>query len=481
MPGLFDLLAAATGHPDPTGQLRAALGQAPGQPGSPQGPQPLAGAVPPAGPPAGPGGPPGASGGPPSPGGPGGPAPAPPQPMATQTPPDLGSMFVQLMQRQQANEGFNRGLGMLAAGFAQPRDRATMIDAMSGQSGGDPSSLIGNVMKLQQYNQMQTRYADLVNNSDNYAKSFNMDPAMFKAAITAAGPQGAGDVLGKIAEAQMGLTGNLTDKEYRQAQRQWGTTPDSQDAQGKPLPMPSWLNTEAGFQAHQQTVEQQGKDVREAAQALPGYNASLGDMSNRVAGIQAQSDVIKGILSDGKKQIAAQTLLNADPGSWSGVIAQNSGVLNDAELKAIGDLKQLKNQNYASNFKSGQRLSQQEATRLGQAADQISNIAVSPDTYMKNIGDVATKLGHAQANAYGAAEDFDNLPMNLRPLLDPSYLKGGVNARDATPMPAWANPVNVSDPKDLAALPKGQAYRIKSGPYAGVHYAGFKDDGTPTQ
>ena len=48
-------------------------------------------------------------------------------------------------------------------------------------------------------------------------------------------------------------------------------------------------------------------------------------------------------------------------------------------------------------------------------------------------------------------------------------------------MPTWAKPVDVSDPKDLANLPKGQAYRIKSGPYAGIHYKGFKDDGTPTQ
>ena len=127
-------------------------------------------------------------------------------------------------------------------------------------------------------------------------------------------------------------------------------------------------------------------------------------------------------------------LLNAEPGSFSGIAAQNSGVLNDAELKAIGDLKQLKMQNYASNFKSGQRLTQiggHEARR--RRPTRLRTSAVSPETYMKNIDDVAKKLGRARANAYGAAEDFDNLPMELRPLLDPSYLKGGVNAREAKP------------------------------------------------
>src|ERR1700722_17199172 len=149
---ILDLLAMAAGHPDPATAIAARLGQMPGQPGSGAGPQPLAG---PQGPPtgqAGPAGPPGASGGPAGadgpPGGPGGAAPAPPQPQAYQTPPDLGQMFVQLMQRQQADQGFNRGLGMLAAGFAQPRDRATMVDAMS-QGGPDAGSTMGNIMKLQ--------------------------------------------------------------------------------------------------------------------------------------------------------------------------------------------------------------------------------------------------------------------------------------------------------------------------------------------
>ena len=482
MPGLFDLLTAAAGHPNPAMQIQAALGQRPGQPGSAEGPQPLAG---PSAGPAGPGGPPGASGGPPSPGGPqppGGPpggAPPPPQPQAYQTPPDLGQMFVQLMQHQQANEQFNRGMGMLAAGFAQPRDRATMIDAMQGQS-GDAGSTMSTLMRLQQYNIQQQRYQDVLGSIPGMADKMGIDPSILLT-MAKADPEGFGKTIGSIEMAQSGLTGSLTDKEYRQAQKQWGTTPDSQDAQGNPLPRPTWLNTESGFQVHQQTVEAQGKDVREAAQALPGYNASLGDMGKRIASIQAQAPVIQGILSDGKKQVAAQMLINAEPGSMSGLIAQNAGVLSDAELKAIGDLKQLKMQNYQANFKSGQRLSQQEATRLGQAADQIPNVSVSPAGYMQNLADVGTKLGHARANAYGAAEDFDNLPMELRPLLDPSYLKGGVNARDATPMPAWAKPVDVSDPKDLANLPKGQAYRIKSGPYAGVHYVGFKDDGTPTQ
>ena len=380
-------------------------------------------------------------------------------------------MYMALSQHDQASNQFYSGLGLLAAGMYPGRNpNASMKWAQGMQQ--DPNSMFNSLVQIRG---MQQQQASL----DAFNRSI---PDMMKqTGLTAdeirANPQAATELMGKIAATNAGISSDPTMQEMNRAKgvymAQNGIT-DPQDPR-----IPDKFKYPEQYKAGVLTTEGQNKDVREAAQALPGYNASLGDMANRVTSIQAQAPVIKGILSDGKKQLAAQTLLAADPGSWSGIIAQNSGVLNDAELKALGDLKQLKSQNYASNFKSGQRLSQQEATRLGQAADQISNVAVSPDTYMANIGDVQKKLGHAQANAYGAAEDFDNLPMNLRPLLDPSYLKGGVNARETTVMPSWAKPVDVSDPKDLANLQQGQAYRIKSGPYAGTHYKGFKDDGTP--
>ena len=380
-------------------------------------------------------------------------------------------MYMALSQHDQASNQFYSGLGLLAAGMYPGRNpKASMQWAQGMQQ--DPNSMFNSLMQI---HGMQQQQASL----DAFNRSI---PDMMKqTGLTAdeirANPQAATELVGKIAATNAGISSDPTMQEMNRAKgvymAQNGIT-DPQDPR-----IPDKFKYPEQYKASVLTTEGQNKDVREAAQALPGYNTSLGDMSNRLSSIQAQAPIIQGILSDGKKQAAAQTLLAADPGSWAGIIAQHSGVLSDPELKAIGDLKQLKMQNYASNFKSGQRLTQQEALRLGQAADQISNLSVSPDTYMQNIADVGTKLGHARANAYGAAEDFDNLPMNLRPLMDPSYLKGGVNARETTPMPAWAKPVDVSDPKDLANLQQGQAYRIKSGPYAGVHYKGFRDDGTP--
>lgn len=172
MAEIFDLLSAAMGRPDPRMQIAAAMGQAPGQAGSNTGPMPLPGAAgaapggggspgaptaggPPAANPGAPGG--GAPGGP---GGAGGAAPQPPQPQAYQSPPDLIGMYTQLAQRQQANEGFNRGIGMLAAAFAAPRDRGLIMNAMAGQS-GNADDFMRNVIGLQQFNQQQQAYQSL--------------------------------------------------------------------------------------------------------------------------------------------------------------------------------------------------------------------------------------------------------------------------------------------------------------------------------
>ena len=159
---LFDLIQSAMGRPDPSMAIARALGQAPGQPGSPQGPQPLAGAAPP-GPPAGQGGAPGASGTPPGPQ-------AAPQPQATQTPPDLGQMFLQLTQRQQAEEMFNRGLAGLTAAFSPMSQRASIAHEFDNMS-GDPGSTMGNIMRLQQWNIQQQQLANFQQAAPDIAKS----------------------------------------------------------------------------------------------------------------------------------------------------------------------------------------------------------------------------------------------------------------------------------------------------------------------
>ena len=79
----------------------------------------------------------------------------PQQPQAYTTPPDMGQMYLQLMQRQQANAQINTGLGLLAGAFSHnQQDRDNMIGAMNNlnqASVGNLGSSISPLIELQKF------------------------------------------------------------------------------------------------------------------------------------------------------------------------------------------------------------------------------------------------------------------------------------------------------------------------------------------
>ena len=460
MPGnLFDLIQSAMGRPDPSMQIAAALGQGPGQPGSPQGPQPLTGAPPPVGPPAGPGG------------APAGAAP-PPQPMATQTPPDLGSMFVQLMQRQQANEGFNRGLGMLAAGFAQPRDRATMIDAMSGQGGGDPGTLMGRIMQLQQYNQAQARYVDLVKNSDQWAKSLNMDPGVFKTLVTAAGPQGAGDAIAKIAEANAGVSGDPTIQEMNRAKgvymAQHGITnpndPNIPDMYKYPEQYKAGVQTEAGkakevvatqtnFQPAVQTYDEQIQHVNNLLANPKGYA--------EIAGLKGAITPTTALTPDGQRAWQDyKTIMAGQFGSavqdFPGSRISTKELVADAPSKSTMGLMQSPDDLTKATEEYRDQLLTHRANLFGKA-QQLNSPDLTDAEYDKYVsqiyksgGDLGPKtpVGRAPPATIGSLADAASLPAGR------AFVLPGSSGKIA---------YAVKSPADVARLPKGAPFVIPDG------------------
>jgi len=145
-----DMLFALMGRPNPRDQLAEALGHAPGMTGSPN-----AGIVP------GQGGGVGSIGlagrgpnappdqnpqqGQPQQGQQGGQqSQQPPQPQAYTTQPDLAQTYLQLMQRAQANQQINSGMGLLAAGLSHnQQNREIMVNSMSQLNNAQAASGIG--------------------------------------------------------------------------------------------------------------------------------------------------------------------------------------------------------------------------------------------------------------------------------------------------------------------------------------------------
>ena len=164
--GAFDFLF---GIPQARAQIAAGLGQAPGQPGNPAGPQPLAGAPPPAGaPPSG-----GAAAGPPTGAAPPSAPPQPPQPQAYQSPPDLIGMYMQLAQKQQASESFDRHLGLLAASSYPGRRPDIVMQGMTDPH-QDPGAMFNNILQLQQHQQFMQSAPDIAKTLQ--AQGMNVTP-----------------------------------------------------------------------------------------------------------------------------------------------------------------------------------------------------------------------------------------------------------------------------------------------------------------
>ena len=84
------------------------------------------------------------------------------------------SLYGQLVQRQQANESFNRGAGLLAASMYPGRRPDMIMNAMSGQT-QDPGALMNSIMSIQNFQRQQQQYQQIQGAAPGLAKQLNVD------------------------------------------------------------------------------------------------------------------------------------------------------------------------------------------------------------------------------------------------------------------------------------------------------------------
>ena len=140
-------------------------------------------------------------------------------------------MYLDLMNRQSANESIDRGAGLLFGAFAAPQDRGPMLHAMTGQNGGpvDAGSVIENIMKINQTQIAMQQQRAFLATLPTLAAKLKMDP-MQVLALYQTGKLG--DVLQKAGEESLpsvaAVTGkNISDTAKTNAEVA-GTLPDDQ-------------------------------------------------------------------------------------------------------------------------------------------------------------------------------------------------------------------------------------------------------------
>ena len=311
MAGLANLLYL--GQPDPAQQLAALLsGQQP-QGAPPQGPAPPSGGTPtPAG---------GAAAAPnPSPGAPPPPN-SPPQPQAFQSTPDMAqsyqtlsnppnimNLMLQMQQREQAMQGFNHGLALIAANHAgNPQSARAIMDSVGG--GSDAGGTVNNLMSLYGAQNQMAAQQQLLAQAPAIAAKLGMDEATVRAEIMAGrGPElikgleptemarnynWARDTYAKnhpgaspddIEQGAQGILmgmggggGDSATRSWRAAKIQWDQNPATK---GTPYPWGAGAEDNptsfASWQGAQKVEEtKQTEDQQEAAGKLPTYVQNL--------------------------------------------------------------------------------------------------------------------------------------------------------------------------------------------------------------
>jgi len=451
MPSILDLLrTAATGQPDPTTQVMQGLQGAQG------------GGPPPAPAPGGPGA---------GPGGPGGPAPAPPQVQAYQSAPDMQQLYLKFAQQQQADEGFNRGLGLLAASTYPGRHPEMIMNAMTGNT-ADPGALFGNIMKIQGWQQQQKQYEAFVNSAPDIAKQIDPSGSFTPNEVLAMGPDSVrtalslrippdalrtrnafkqqfitenadkpdpanpGQKLGSAGAATLfeqqnpmsltmaGATGAgaaaapLLQRTLRQ--NDWQTR-----HQGQPLP--DYFSSDEALAAHDAQVAGLTAAQTRAADGLSALQGGLGYMKGNVTSI-AQNPNLTPLLTKLKQNPLlvgaarkANWLVQQAPQGY-GLNQDETDLLHKIDALTVSDTGSLKS---AAPHLGGQ---------IGAIDSQLGTLQdfnSGPDNWKDNLSKLNDAIDTTSANGHAAAGQLqtvvDKNSSNYEMKVDPSYLPGGRN------------------------------------------------------
>jgi hypothetical protein len=358
------------------------------------GPTPQPGAQPPPGPP------PGQQGLPPT--------------AATQSPPDLASLYLQMEQRNRSANEIDHGLNMMAAAFSSPSMANAIMGSSRGQ-GQDPGAQLSNLIMLQNMQRMQSVPAPT-----------GIDPTV------------------------------------------WNALPP--DAKTKYIESQGAANIDIAKQG----AEEKQKDLLDAQQKAPASLQQMSDMdavANQLKG--PLNSALTSIVASPTARIAAEKLLETDPKLEPGDAMRQvyAGMLNSDQLAALNQLKKLDAQVYSDAFQStGSRRTQQEVASLKTGLSPLKNFNQSPDAYMAQFNDFQNQLHKTMNNTYGAAGRIDEIPDNMKwdmsdpnnpkPLVDSAYLPNG--NKYAGNGGQWAS----NPPKsnfDYASIPSGTVYTAPDG------------------
>ena len=389
--------------------------------------------------------------------------------------PNLMNLYLQLQQRDQAMQGFNSGLALIAANHSPPSMRNAIMQSLTG-GGGDAGTTVNNLMSLYNAQTQMGATQQLLAHADEYDAKLNLPPGTSRAEILAGrGP----DLVSKIASEQaptdmaknyawahttyanahpgaspeeieegaQGLLlgmggmggGDAATRSWRAAKIQWDQNPSTK---GTPYPWGAGADDNptsfASWQGAQKVEEtKQTEDQQEAAGKLPTYVQNLNGARKKltdILGVTGTDDQGHPIIDPAREALLksvignpyAQSYVNGEPGVgrewtawWSGLSPDQKQVLND--IKEATDPNTLIGGIGKRAPKRGAADVNDITSGLSGMHDVTKNYSHWAQGVLGTVGSIDTATG----NAYGASGQVDQAPENVKDLIDPTYLYGG--------------------------------------------------------
>jgi hypothetical protein len=420
---------------------------------------------------------------------------------AYQSTPDMNQLYMRFAQQENADEGFNRGLGLLAASTYPGRHPEMIMNAMTGNT-ADPGALFGNIMKIQGWQQQQKQYQAFIDSAPDLAQRTGLTPneviahgpdTINTALALGIGPEALrtrnafkqqfitehandpdpanpGQKLGQGGAATLfdqqnpmsltlaGAAGGGADPQRVQMQADLADW--QRNNQGKTPP----FNDVNSWQNWKMRTGQQTDDRRKAMQNFGDLDAGLTSYTNNLGNVAANPDLTN--LVGSKVNEGKQYLPTGVPAAYGSLYPLHT------------QIKGLQDQANVLTSKAGPG-TQTSLLGLNQDAANLTKYGLPEDNYTGDvISPIMKQALTAQANNYGASGQTDQMPGYLKPYLSDVYKQGGelyVSSgvkRSAPAAKPGAKPMGAKDMSDF------QDYVEHYGPQRAIQQ--FKNEGFDT-
>ena len=345
--------------------------------------------------------------------------------------PNLMSLYLQMQQRDQAMQGFNSGLALIAANHSPPSMRQAIMESANAGA-GDASATVGNLLSLHGAMQQQGAMQDMLNHAPEYDAKLGLPPGTSRDEILAGrGP----DLISKIASEQAPTD---TAKNYQWARDTYtknhpGASPEEIDAGAQSILLGAGGGGAAGGEIASMNIARSHwlADPANQGKPPPGYmtdltkwkiySQDLNDARTQFGGVNDSLGKFVGDMS----KVANNPSLDKITGSTGGILTGAIAGLLPGEVNNLKtDMTGLQNEAKDMASRGGPKGVNQNLKSLGSSPEDFVNSSLTD--YRDTV--IAPRMRQAltaQANSNGAAGQANSMPGYLQHYLDKMYQSGG--------------------------------------------------------